>query len=179
MRWSLPSRVAGAVLLVSMPSLAVSQDEPPARADEARIVPHVTWSGPDSRVTQRGCFRARNEQQWLELWERHAGPARRDNINRPFIPRVNFDACEVVAIFEGDAHNSNGVFLCELVRAGDEWRLRYDEHTFQTAGPGGGAVAVRPFALFVLPKLDGPIVVEQNVQGLKDHPAKWKERARL
>jgi hypothetical protein len=148
-------------------------------ADVASLAPLVTWQGPDSAVAQAGYFRIADEEGWVKLWERHVGePAKRDNISRPFMPRVNFDRCMVVAIFKGDATNSNGVTVESVSQDDERVLLRIDESTYQTSGPDGGGVKCRPFGIFVLPKSAKPVVIEENVQGLKDQPEKWKERAR-
>lgn len=140
----------------------------------------VAWQGPDSAVTERGYFRVQEEEDWIKLWERHIGkPAERDNIGRPFMPRVNFERCMVVAIFQGEGWNSNGVTVESISQDDERILLRFDESTYQTAGIDGGGVKCRAFGIFVLPKSDKPIVIEENVQGLIGHPAQWRERARL
>jgi hypothetical protein len=51
-------------------------------------------------------------------------------------------------------------------------------HAASTAGSGGGGDRVTPYAFIVLRKPAKPIVLEENVQNLIDHPPVWKEVAR-
>ena len=73
-----------------------------------------------------------------------------------------------------------------VTEEGSGIRVCYDEMTYQTSsglndddGGRGGAVDVTPFGFFVLLRSNKPIVIEDNVQGLKDNPARWKDRAKL
>lgn len=194
----LPSkRVAASLILLFAPfaSPVHAQDRPaspprpgaappgrlePAGAPDPALLPHVAWSGPDSHIAQRGYFRIRDDREWLEIWQRHSGQdAKRDNLDRPYIPKINFETCEVIAIFKGDKYNSNGVTIESVQKTADGWLVRFDESTYQTFGPDGGGVKVKPYGLFVFPKREGTVILEENVQGLIGHPPKWKEQARL
>ncbi len=42
-----------------------------------------------------------------------------------------------------------------------------------------GADRATPYGMFVFPKTDKPIVLEENVQGTIGAPPVWKERARF
>jgi hypothetical protein len=144
--------------------------------------PLVTWFGRDSAVKEQSFYRVTDDDGWLRLWEKHTGqPAKRGNFDQPFIPKINFDKCMVVAIFKGAKVNSNGVIVLSVTEDEKRMLFRFDESTFQTFGQDarGGAVDVTPFGIFVLPRSSKPLVLEENVQGLKDQPEKWKERARF
>jgi hypothetical protein len=148
--------------------------------ETAAFAPFVTWSGPDSCISTSTFTRATNEAQWQAMWAAHIGAAAKvNNVGQLFMPKVNFDRCMVVAAFRGDGHNSNGYFVVEAIDEPDRVVLRLDEQTYQTAGPDGGAVKVRPYGIFVLPRSNKSVVIEENVQGIKDRPATWKERAKL
>lgn len=151
-------------------------------ADDA-LAPLVSWYGPKSAVREAKFGRAMNAEQWTKLWDEHEGKASaKDNVGVPFIPRVNFEKCMVIGIFQGARTNSNGVTIEAITEEASCIRVRYDEMTFQTSGGlngGGGAVSVTPYGIFVVPRSNKPIVIEENVQGLKDNPARWKERAKL
>ncbi len=174
--------LTGLVILLTAASWKSRQQTaaPPEATASSDPAVLVAWQGPDSAVTEPGYFRVGRQEDWVKLWEKHIGkPAQRDNVGRPFMPRVNFDRCMVVAIFKGDGWNSNGVTIESVSQDDERILLRFDESTFQTAGVDGGGVKCRAFGIFVLPRSDKPVVIEENVQGLKDHPDKWKERARL
>jgi hypothetical protein len=103
------------------------------------------------------------------------------------IPRIDFDQCMVVAIFLGPQRNSSGVIVSSITpNERGELVFRFDESTYQTAArldaPEGAATQsppVKPFGLFVIPRQDSALIVEENVQGLKDTPPQWKQRARF
>lgn len=154
------------------------------KAGEPRIRPFVTWSGPDSAVQEPFFARAKNEEEWTKIWEKHQGtPARRNNIQQPFIPQIDFDQCTLVAIFQGAGYNSNGVIVSEIIEEPDRIVFRYDESTYQVAfglnDKPQELPKVHAYGLFVLPKTSKPIVLQENRQNLKDEPAKWTERAKL
>lgn len=151
------------------------------------LAPYVTWWGPDSAVKEPTFVKVTSADAWTSLWEKHTGgPLKRDNIQRPVgLPTVDFDQCMVVAIFNGRRHNTNGVIIESIVEMGDRIVVHYDESTYQVAyGLGAGEKPpaipeLHPFGIFVLPKSDKPIEIEENVQGMKNEPAKWKPRAKL
>ena len=59
--------------------------------------------------------------------------------------------------------------------------FRFDDRSFQTAGPApeGGRVRARPYGIFVLPRSDKALVLEENIQHLKNEPPKGREVARF
>ena len=103
---------------------------------------------------------------------------RRSNIGQPFLPEVDFDRCMVVVVFQGRGRNSNGLNATwEALE--DQLRVRFDDRSYQTAGPGGGAVEVTAYGFFVIPRSDTTLVVEENVQNIIGAPPMWRERARF
>lgn len=140
--------------------------------------PLVFWSGPDSQITERRFERVMSDDAWQKLWEAHTGkPVEIRNTGGPAMPQVNFDKCMVVAVCQGKSWNSNGVYCAQVIDEPERIVFRFDERSFQTFGPGGGGVAVKPYGFFVLPRSTKAIVIEDNVQNLKDEPQKWKQRA--
>ena len=174
-------------------ALALSASFAPSRANAqdpagpaAALAPLVTWSGPDSAIKEATFQRITDETTWLRLWEKHTSRAAlRDNIGRPLIPKINFERCMVVAIFKGTQVNSNGVVVESIVQEPDRIVFRFDVSGYQTAAGlddrsgRGGAVDCTPFGIFVMPRSSKSLVIEEDVQGLKDHPPQWKERARF
>lgn len=151
---------------------------------ETKIRPYVSWSGPDSKVKERSFARAHNEDEWTKIWEQNTGAAaKRDHVQRPFVPHVDFDQCTLIAIFQGAGVNSNGVVVSEIIDEPDRIVLRYEESSYQVAfgfnEQPKELPQVYPYGLFVVPKTTKPIVLEENTQGLKDQPNKWTQRAKL
>ncbi len=148
----------------------------------------VHWSGPESAIEKPLYTVVRSERDWLELWATHTGkPVKKGNMSQPLdAPLIDFDACMVVAIFQGTKWNSNGVKAVSITEESDLLRFRFDESTYQTAMAFGNPVAAkrekgsaRPYGIFVLPRVNKTVVIEENVQGMKDRPAKWSERERI
>lgn len=178
--------VSVVALTILTASLVIGDERPQAQtlvkpagaAGGGDIKPLVWWWGPKSAVKSADYAVARDEKSWLELWARHTDKeVVKNHISEPIdAPRVDFDQCMVVAIFKGDSWNSSGVIITSITRDKGELRVRFDERTYQTAGPNGGGVRVSPYGLFVIPKDPGDVVIEENVQGLKNQPPKWRER---
>jgi hypothetical protein len=140
--------------------------------------PLVAFSGAKSRIEKAECRRVTGRKEWTDLWLRHVGadPARQDDFyNEAGVPEIDFDACMVVAVFQGGSWNSAGVEVVSIDEDDARLLVRFD----QTEGPGGGGVRVNAFGVFVLPRSAKPVVLEENVQNLIGEPPVWKERARL
>ncbi|MHC5035712.1 MAG: hypothetical protein ACYTHM_00215 [Planctomycetota bacterium] len=163
----------GAALLAGEVSAA---EAPSGKA----IKPYVVFSGSQSKIEKPEIIRIASRKAWTEVWCRHVGLPRQDPYhdyyNRAGVPAVDFDRCMVVAIFQGRASNSAGVDALSITEEEGILRFRYDDRSFQTVG---GAESVSAFGIFILPRSGKPVVVEENVQGLKGKPPVWRERARL
>ena len=93
--------------------------------------------------------------------------------------KIDFEKCEVIAIFQGAGWNSRGIRLEEVKETANNISIRYDNISYQTSGVGGGGVRVAVFAFLVFPKTSKSFQLQENTQGLKGRPAKWTERALL
>jgi hypothetical protein len=141
---------------------------------------YVSWVGPDSAVKEMTFLLADDAEAWVELWVRHmGGESGSDRFDRPNVPRIDFERCTVIAAFGGDSWNSDGYYIDSIIRTEGALIVRLDGHSYQTAGIDGGGVRVTPYGIFLLPRWDGEIVVEENTQGLIGKPPKWTERGRF
>ena len=145
----------------------VPQSAQPLKND-TDMAPLVTLPGSNSEIAEPLFVRCDNAGDWESLWQKHAPSVES--------PKVNFKKCTALGIFLGKKFNSRGVFVVSTESKDGHCVLRFDEHTFQTAG---GSSPCKPFGIILLPKTNQPIVIEENVQNIKDSPQKWKERARL
>ena len=92
----------------------------------------------------------------------------------------DFKKCMVIAIFKGSASNSRGLNIISTDEHEDTVYLRFDDMSYQTAGGlDGGRVPVTPYAFVVIPNSAKLVLIEENVQSLKEKPPVWNERARL
>jgi len=150
-----------------------------AAGDEAPLRPYVEISGASSKVERPEWLRVTTEGEWVALWCRHVGADATKHewrYNQPGVPRVDFGACMVLAIFGGRVQNSAGIACVEMADEDERLLFRFDHRSFQT---GPNPVAATPYGFFVVPRTPKPVVFEENVQGLIGAPPKWKERARL
>lgn len=137
--------------------------------------PCVQWTGPETRHEAAGVVVARSEAAWRALWASHSGAkAEEGAMTRHAAPRIDFTRFMVVAYFRGPSTNTDGAVASDVL-VGEKVRVRFEASTFQTAGPDGGAVKTRPFALWVVPRTDGAVVLEEGRRTLKGAPVKWVE----
>jgi hypothetical protein len=154
-----------------------------AGASEERTVrPYVGLWGAHSKVKRKSFHRITTPEAWTALWLRHRGREAKSHsayYNEAGVPDIDFERCMVVAIFQGEAWNSAGVKVLSVTEDEARLLLQYDDRSYQTAGPNGGGVRVTAFGFFVLPKSTRELVVEENLQGLKGRPDRYRERARF
>lgn len=203
--WKMPSKIALAVALILLPvgmmtalivqgavasppqtaraplPVGYSTDQQGAQAaTEVKRRPYVSFAGHDSLIHSREFVRVTTREAWSELWERHLGDGLPQTAQGwPQIPEVDFNQCEVIAFFRGDAWNTNGEIVDSITDRGRSILIRFDSSTYQTAGPDGGGVQVTPFGMWVIPATTKPIVIEENVQGMIGRPPKWKQQHRF
>lgn len=138
----------------------------------------VTLTGPQNEA-DAGIELARTEEQFIALWQRHRGEkptGKYDAHYNPIeLPVVDFDRCMVLAIFGKKGWNSAGYRVESIFERDGDLIFRYDDKSYQTAGPDGGGVRVQPYGFFVLPKASHRIVVEKNVQGMIGREPVWRE----
>lgn len=168
----------GFAALASIASFFTGPDQ---NAENTKTIkPLTSWTGPKSQVRERKFLRIVNEEQWKKVWLEHLGKTRNQAFHDSDTQfQIDFDRCEVIAIFQGAGWNSRGIRLEELKETADKITLRYDDISYQTSGIGGGGVRVSVFAFFVFPKSTKTYRLQENTQGLKGRPAKWTERAVL
>jgi hypothetical protein len=157
---------------------ALGEDKSPRRSKPILVI-----TGADSRLDQPGYHRITSEEAWQKLWLSHLGKTEADTFQEHLpILQIDFETCMVIAIFKGSATNSRGLNVSSVEGNQDNVLLRFDDMSYQTSGGlggGGGKVEVRPYAFVLIPKYAKLVVVEENVQSLKDRPPAWKECARL
>jgi hypothetical protein len=134
-------------------------------------------TGDDSHISKTAFRRVGSTLEWKKTWLSHLG-LKEDTIHRTAM-EVDFDRCMVIAMFGGKSENRRGYRVESVLEKKDSIVVQFDQISFQTAGPDGGAVHVMPYAFIVLAKSEKPVVLEENVQIYKDHAPEWKEVARL
>jgi len=179
-------RVLWVALLSLSTAAAVVQDPKPQPKQLAK--PAVTFRGEHSAIAKKRYVKITDDQAWAKLWGEHIGkPVRREYgyfYNPLNVPVIDFKNNMVVAIFQGATWNTAGVTVKQLLD-GDELTLRFDDHGYQTTviemgdGDTPKQEKSKPFGMFVLPKTDKAIVLEENVQSRIGKPPKWQARGKL
>lgn len=164
------------VLASAMLATMVGQGHIKPASNVVLVHPSLVLKGSNSSITKREIVLATNGKQWAAIWARHA--AQKPD-KAKVAPDVNFAKSEVVCIFQGSGWNSNGVIPTEIADVGDSIRVRFDDDSYQTAGPDGGGERCTPFGMFVIPKSSKSVTVWENTQGLMRGAPIWKLRATL
>ena len=163
------------VCSVVVHGLTVEQKNTPSA-----VRPCVTITGAYSHVSERSYHRITSEEQWTRVWQKHKGQKedeRYDLYYNPLgLPFVDFDGYMVIAIFQGSSWNSAGLKAVSISEEVNRIVFRFDDKSYQTAGPDGGGKKVTVYGLFVVPRSAKAVILEENVQGLIGKPPVWKER---
>lgn len=156
----------------------VVKDEAPLEAMRDRAL--MTMTGNRSDIRKEAYHLVRTPEQFEKLWLAHKGAG----VNRatqgwPMPPKLDFDRVQALLLFGGDRHNCNGYSVVKILEGPKQIRIQVDLITYQLdLGSSQGAPRfLDPWALMVLPTSPKTVVVEENRQGLKDHPAKWNQLA--
>lgn len=149
-------------------------------------LPAISLVGPNSSIHERRFERIRDENAWKALWAQHARNLTPNAAQGWTVaPRVDFKRYEVIAFFRGDALNHSGEVVESIVRGPELTVLRFDSLTFQTASAlnapssASSGVECSPYGIWVIPRSTRPVIIEENVQGMKDHPAVWQQQFRF
>lgn len=149
--------------------------------------PLVTFRGEFSKVDETRYLRVTDAETWATLWCEHTGQQAQKRgygwyYNQQQVPIVDFERCMVVAVFGGKCGNTAG-YRVEQVLDGDRWTLRYHANSYQTTVIDPANAKAKPpstpFGMFVLPKTDKKVALEENVQGMIGRPPKWRLQATL
>lgn len=158
----------------------------PTAGAQAVLRPIVSWTGDWSEISTPTYARPVSVTAFERLWFRHSPmmEGKRDGVR--YIrwhgpPEIDLEHATVLLVFGGNGWNSWGYYVADVNDDGIRVRVRIQRRSYQTAStsPGGGARAARPWALFVLPRTQLPIVIEENTQSLIGGAPIWKERAQL
>lgn len=159
--------------------------QPEARAPVAREPGKalMVMTGRSSEVATARFGHAVSQELFDKLWVEHMGEGvEKAAQGWPMPPRVDFTACEAIFIFGGDATNTNGFRVDDIIESDDAVTVRYDAITFQTSSFGeepDPGVKARPWAMVLIEATDKTIFLEENVQGLIGGDPIWKQRVIL
>lgn len=165
-----------------------------SKKDATLVEPFVVLSGSTSPVREREYHRIRNREDWRRLWCRLKGETPEEWQGAVYdrwirnLPEVDFLQCEVVAILRG-GRGHTGVVVESIDRDGVRFLhfivVSQRDPIFPQPPPGEAAAladlpaAGGPYDLFVLPRTDLPLVIEERVQEGKTGEVRYVERARF
>ena len=198
-RFSRRTRVVGLTALAAAALLGVGAAQlagpQAAQIDLADSVPPaVQWVGPRSNITTPGYHRITDLKSWTALWESHRGDLA-EHAHQGWImpPVIDFERHMVIARFSGESTHNNGELAQSVSRRtdptgqrSDTLVLRYDSITFQTASFGGpgdnptpAVIASTPYGIWVVDRFDGPVIIEEDRNGLIRGDPVWKQAHRF
>ncbi len=181
---TLAATSVGLLILTGAASWLIAQPQiTPSANNDARLVAAsalVTTTGRTSNIHEETYLLCGSQEIFDQAWLEHQG----DQFNRaaqgwPMTPQIDFDQCHVLLLFGGDRVNCNGYRYIEVIQEHDAITYRVDLITYQgssvTAKDSG--VAAQPWAMIVIPSTKKTLLIEENMQGMKNQPPKWKQRA--
>lgn len=182
--------VAGLIALSALAGWSASrqpQSDRTAPAAHAKDITRQTgvavqWMGSSSSIEMPRIELVTDPSDWEKLYTEHTRQKPEKNANGFLTwPKVDFDKYVVVAVFAGKGHNSNGVEAVSVTQSVAGVLLRFDEQMFQTASFNGGpsGIATTAYGFFVIERLNGTWVLEENTQNMIGAAPKWTERKRF
>jgi hypothetical protein len=63
--------------------------------------------------------------------------------------------------------------MYETLQGDSAWTVRVDQYRYQTVGPDGGGELVHPYGIFVVPRSDRSVVIEEDTQNMIGEPPRW------
>lgn len=141
------------------------------------------WTGDWCGIASRSAFVVSAAENWRAFWTKFAGAGQslpETRAGRPSValdpaaPEIDFSKALAVVVLGGDRSNSSGFTRYGVWEDAERMLLRVRDNSYQTGGRFGGAVRVRPYGLFVVPRTGKKIVVEMNVQRYIAGPPRWK-----
>ena len=155
---------------------------------EAKLKPTLIFSGSHTAIEREYFAVVTDEAAWKALWEKHRGGEKTLRFTeREQYFDVDFGSHCVVAIFPGGGDS------CDITprKRGEEILIGFRSALYGIEGrlPGmkdtrtehekAKEAAVMPYALVVLPRPVGAVVIEQDVRTDKFGAPVWKERKRF
>ena len=158
--------------LMQLSTVAMARDAAEASAARAPI---ASFTGASTGVRETGWVRVTSQEALTALWGEHA------QVEWQHVPAlaVDFERCIVLAYFQPNTTNASGVTIESIESVDAGLRVRYDVVQYQTMSIGeepDRGVASAPFGFFVVDRYEGPLVFEENVQGIIGQPPVWKHR---
>ncbi len=153
----------------------------------------VEFSGAHSKIAQRAYLRITSLKEFRDTYMRHLGkePSLFDEYyNENNVPTIDFERCMVIAVFQGAGWNSAGVRVVSIIDEPNRLVVRFDERTYQTSSDfttngrlntdvKDAGNKVTAYGMFVLPRTEKAVVLEEDVKQYKHPPSVWKEVARF
>jgi len=164
--------LAASLLLVSAGS-AEQKAKPPAGK------PLLTMYGANSKITKKKLLRVTSAKQWEALWAEHklGSPIPKKLPDGFEYVELDFDKVMVIAVFGGGC--CTGYTVDSIMNTKTRITVRVKAHTYQTGfirpeRCDSQVSETQAWGIFVLPRSDKEVLLEQDVRTLLADPPRWK-----
>lgn len=128
------------------------------------VTPVVTWTGPDSKITEARKRLVRNDVDWLALWAEHRGQRWSLHDGRSgdsahvalAAPRIDFERYMVVAVFGGTKTGIEGMVVEKIEDEEKRQVLVLADLTHRST-----TFVAHPYAFFLIPKTDKAVIIRE------------------
>lgn len=167
-------------------AIGAAPHQPAAAAPpQATATPRVLCAlmGSDTRNPAAGFSRITTTDAWKTFWAAHQGDRlERNSRGWAITPEIDFSTCMVLACIRGPAHNNDGEAIEAIDIIDGALRIRFDSLTYQTASllvpnapPPPPLPTLHPYGIWIIPRTEMPIIIEENIQHLLNNPPIWKQ----
>jgi hypothetical protein len=181
----MPARLP-CIAIVILAFVAYARANEPTTQPVNEAKPLVEFSGAHSKVDRPTFRRITNLKEFREAFMQHLGQdsSRFDEFYNPFgVPTVDFNRCMVIAVFAGSGWNDAGISAVSISDDRDRLLVRFAHRYYQTSvdfnSQNDGGERVTAFGIFVLPRSDKEVVLQEGSNRYGVSPQEWKEVARF
>jgi hypothetical protein len=154
-------------------------------AEGAALVPVVTFSGADTKITETDYLKIDSRDKWEDIWLRHTGHNKAGKydyfFNEENIPVVNFDKYMVIAILQSPGENTAGIDAYSISEKENEIIFDFETKRYQVSE--GMHNKGNAYGFFVLPRSNKKIVIRSVFRSFLSmaakEPVKYKVAATI
>src|SRR5262245_49157213 len=148
----------------------------PTDDKEKLVQPLFSLGGRESKNARAGYHRIESPEAWKALWLRHNTGTEKPGTVPVTTPQAEVDLsrCMVVAVFQGEGDNCDGLKVHSVLETGEQMTVRIQGLYFAT---GPTVQKTQAWGIFVLPRSAKPLLIELDTRSDKSEPPKWTKVA--
>lgn len=174
--------VLGFILIMGSGSGSTTELKSQEKTRDDVRKPLAMLTGDSSKITKPKTLLVSNNQDWLTLWREHrtGSATKKENSDEAELIEFNFQEVLIIAIFDGNVTACHNYSLPSLIESEKAVRLQITLNCSQTGHSGDPEVDKRTFAtrqtwgVFVIPRTNKEIILEQNAQILIGEKPIWE-----